>query len=341
MLTFVMRVTSMRHPGLHLRRKALRDGDRVTIQSSTGLTARYVVAGTAASLTLLLLGGWRTAPPPRRLAVIDNVGDAEAVTYDPGTNAYFVSDVHGDPGVKDGNGTIVRISADGKLEDRHFIQGGQKGVTLNAPMGSRVRGDTLWVLDVDALRGFNTHSGAAIATIDLAPAGALFLNDFDFAPDGGMYVTDMRLRAGANGDMAPIGPGRIYHVARDHRVTVALESSALKFPDGLGWDPKAKRVIIAPFTDAPVQEWHPRAGQPEAVANGKGRFDGVEVEPDGSILITSWNDSTVSTLEGKQLVHRIGPLGMTPADVSMDVRRGRVGIVSMEVGRFELWTWSK
>jgi sugar lactone lactonase YvrE len=280
-------------------------------------------------------------PPPQRIVRVDNVGDAEALTYDPATDVYFVSDVNGNPGVKDGNGSIVRISGDGKLQDRHFIQGGQKGVTLNAPMGSRVHGDTLWVLDVDILRGFNTRSGAPLGSIDLAPAGALFLNDFDYGPDGSMYVTDMRLRVEANGELAPTGPGRIYQIGADHRVRIALESAVLSAPDGLGWDAHGKRVIIAPFNQNPVQQWHPGTTRPDRLAAGKGRFDGVEVEPDGSILVTSWNDSTVSILQGNRLLRKLGPLSMTPADVSMDTRRGRVGVVSMEAGRFELWTWPK
>jgi sugar lactone lactonase YvrE len=279
-------------------------------------------------------------PAPKRLATVDHVGDAEAVVYDPGTDSYFVSDVGGDPGVKDGNGAIVRISGDGKLLERHFIQGGKKGVTLNAPMGSRVRGDTLWVLDVDVLRGFDTRSGKPLATVDLAPAGSLFLNDFDFGPDGGLYASDMRLRTGPDGKMAPVGPGRIYHVGADRRVSVALESPALVFPDGIGWDARGRRVIIAPFQGNAVQAWRPGAARPDSLAGGKGRFDGVEVGRDGRILITIWNDSTVSTLEGGRLVPRIGPLEMTPADASVDARRGRVGIVSMEAGRFELWTWT-
>ncbi len=68
-------------------------------------------------------------------------------------------------------------------------------------------------------------------------------------------------------------------------------------------------------------------------------FDGVEVERDGTILITSWNDSSVSTLEGQKLVPRITKLGYQPADVSMDAGRSRVGIVSIVANRFELWEW--
>lgn len=282
----------------------------------------------------------RTAPP-RRLAEVTGLGAPEAVVYDAATDSYFASNVNGTPGVKDGNGFISRISGDGNLQDLHFIQGGQKGVTLNAPMGSRIHGDTLWVLDVDVLRGFNTRSGAPQGSVDLAQAGALFLNDFDFAPDGSIYVSDMRLLAGADGKLAPAGPGRIYRIGRDRRVSVAVESEALTLPDGIGWDPRGNRVVVAPFEGTSVQEWRLGEAQPRAIAQGKGKFDGVEVERDGTILITAWNDSSVSTLEDGRLVRRIGPMTMTPADVTMDPRRGRVGIVSLEANRFELWTWSE
>jgi len=60
-----------------------------------------------------------------------------------------------------GNGFITRITADGVVDSLHFIQGGRNGVTLNAPMGSRIQGDTLWVLDVDVLRGFDARTGAS------------------------------------------------------------------------------------------------------------------------------------------------------------------------------------
>ena len=97
----------------------------------------------------------RTASPPWK-----DLSQPEALSFDPAQNVYFVSNINGSPGVKDGNGFISRITADGVMDSLHFIQGGRNGVQLDAPMGSRVQGDTLWVLDVDKLRGFNTHTGA-------------------------------------------------------------------------------------------------------------------------------------------------------------------------------------
>jgi DNA-binding beta-propeller fold protein YncE len=275
------------------------------------------------------------------LAVVEQLADPESVVFDSVLSVYFVSNVNGSPGVKDGNGFITRITAEGRVENQTFIQGGRGGVELNAPMGSRVRGDTLWVLDVDVLRGFNTRTGAAVAAIDFAPSGALFLNDLALDPKGGFYVTDTGVRSdsGPDGKPLPPGPGRIYHVSPDGEVTVALETRKLAFPDGIDWDARGKRLVLGPFGGNSVQSWRPGERAPTDVAPGKGKFDGVEVAPDGTVLVTSWNDSSVAVLQGNRLVRRLSRLSMTPADVSLDARRGRVGIVSLEANRFELWAW--
>ncbi len=269
------------------------------------------------------------------IAVVSGLMSSEAVVFDPARDAYFVSNINGEPGVKDGNGFITRINADGVVDSLHFIQGGRNGVTLNGPMGSRIQGDTLWVLDVDVLRGFNARTGAPTAAIDLAPFGAGFLNDLTPGPNGDFYITDTGVRF-VNGKLDHVAPDRIYHVDRNRQVTIAIESSALSLPDGIGWDPVGKRLILAPFGGTAVQEWRPGDTAPTNIAPGPSRFDGVEIEPDGRIIVTIWNDSSVSTLEGTRLVKRV-VLSMPPADASVDARRGRVGVVSVAVDRFELW----
>jgi len=269
------------------------------------------------------------------LAVVSGLASSEAVVFDPARDVYFVSNINGDAGVKDGNGFISRISSDGVVDSLKFIQGGRNGVTLNGPMGSRIQGDTLWVLDVDMLRGFDARTGAPLVGIDLAPFGAGFLNDLTAGPDGDFYITDTGVRF-TSGKLDHVAPDRIYHVDRNRRVTIALESPALSLPDGIGWDPAGRRLILAPFGGTAVQQWHPGDAAPANIAPGPGKFDGVEIEPDGRIVITIWNDSSVSTLEGTQLVKRV-VLSMPPADASVDMRRHRVGIVSVATDRFELW----
>ncbi|MGH7623028.1 MAG: SMP-30/gluconolactonase/LRE family protein [Gemmatimonadaceae bacterium] len=280
-----------------------------------------------------------TPAQPHKLAEIDNLSAPEALSFDPAQNVYFISNVNGTPGVKDGNGFISRVTADGVMDSLHFIQGGRDSVTLDGPMGSRVQGDTLWVLDVDKLRGFNTHTGAPLTVIDFAPFNAHFLNDLAIDTTGEFYITDTGVQLTADGKESHPGPDRIFHVARDRSITVALSTSFLSSPDGIDYDRRGKRFILAPFAGNTVQQWKSTDPGPSDLAKGKGLFDGVEVERNGSILITSWNDSSISTLEGPKLVPRIAKLPYPPADVSMDVARSRVGIVSLANDRFELWEW--
>lgn len=280
-----------------------------------------------------------TTTTPNRVAVVDGLSQPEALSFDATNNVYFVSNSNGSPGVKDGNGFISRITADGVMDSLHFIQGGRDSVQLDAPMGSRVEGDTLWVLDVDKLRGFDTKTGKPYVTVDLSPLKALFLNDLAIDSTGDFYITDTGIQIGADGTMNHTGPDRILKVARDRSISVAATTALFSTPDGIAWDRRAKRFVLAPFAGPSVQEWRIGDPGPKDMAKGKGMFDGVEVETNGQILITSWNDSSVSTLEGPKLIPRIAKLSYQPADVSMDAGRSRVGIVSLVANKFELWEW--
>jgi SMP-30/Gluconolactonase/LRE-like region len=309
----------------------------MTRPTASSLTLALVVALIAPSACTSKSA--KTNAQPQRIAVIEGLSQPEALSFDDSQNVYFVSNVNGSPGVKDGNGFISRISADGVMDSLHFIQGGRDGVELDAPMGSRVQGDTLWVLDVDKLRGFDTKSGKPYVTVDLSPLKALFLNDLAIDSTGEFYITDTGVLVAANGMDSHPGPDRILHVAHDRSISVAASTALFSSPDGIAWDQRAKRFILAPFAGPSVQEWRVGDAGPKDIAQGKGMFDGAEVEHDGTILITSWNDSSVSTLEGQKLVPRISKLGYQPADVSMDAGRSRVGIVSLVANKFELWEW--
>jgi sugar lactone lactonase YvrE len=267
-----------------------------------------------------------------RVATVDSLESPEALSYDAALDVYFVSNWNG----RDGHGFIARIRGrDGIVDSLHFIMGGRYGVTLIAPMGSRIKGDTLWVLDTDALRGFDARTGTPLVTIDFTPVHPVFLNDLAIGPDGDFYVTDTGFDLKNN---KHVGPDRIYHVTRDRKITVALETPALDQPDGIDWDPHTRRLVLAPIGGDSVQVWQPGDKAPTDVAARKGRYDGIEIEKDGAILITSWADSTILQLKGATLVPRIARLSAPPADVSEDARRHRVGIAYLVANRFELWT---
>jgi sugar lactone lactonase YvrE len=209
-------------------------------------------------------------------------------------------------------------------------------VTLHAPKGLVIVGDTLWATDLDAVRGFHRRTGAPIATIDLAQLGALFLNDITVGPDGALYVTDTGVRFDSAGQRQHTGPDRIFRI-EGRTASVALESPALAEPNGITYDSRGRRFLLAPIAgDGVVQEWAPAWNAPRPVARGAGRYDGIEVTPDGSVLVSAWNDSTVNVLRDGRLLPIIRGVPAA-ADIGLDARRLRVGIPLIRDDRVEIW----
>jgi len=293
-----------------------------------GLLGSFAIVGLLAS---------HVPAAPQRLAVVEGLSIPEALSYDAAHGVYLVSNINGNPGAKENKGFISRITAEGKLDSLHFIQGGRNGVELHGPLGSRIRGDTLWVLDVDALRAFDTRTGAPMTSIDLSPFHPQLLNDLTFMPNGDIYVTDTGWLDSATAPRAPT-LFRIYRVTPDRRVSVALEGPPLEAPDGIDWDPRRQVVVLAPLGGKTMQTWKPGQPAPVNLSPGPGTYDGLEVEADGRVLLTSWGDSTVNDLVGDKVVRLMGPLDAAPADIAVDAARGRVGVVLLTANRFELWT---
>jgi sugar lactone lactonase YvrE len=295
---------------------------------------RFLNLGLFSVAGLALLQG---DPAPKRLAVVEGLSVPEALSYDAAHGYYLVSNINGAPGPKQNKGFITRITADGKLDSLHFIQGGRNGVELNGPLGSRIRGDTLWVVDVDALRAFNTRTGAPITSIDLSSFHPQLLNDLTFVPGGDIYITDSGWLDSATAPRAPISY-RIYRITPDRKVSLALEGEALEKPDGIDWDARRQLLVLAPLGGKSMQTWKPGQPSPVNLTPGPGDYDGLEVQADGRVLLTSWGDSTVNDLEGSKVVRLLGPMQSAPADIAVDAARKQMGVVLLEANRFELWT---
>src|SRR5207253_5258061 len=119
-----------------------------------------------------------TPPPPpapaaTKVLTVEGFLTPESVLHDTTQDIYFVSNINGSPTAKDNNGFISRVRPDGAVENLKFIEGGKNGVTLHGPKGLALWGDTLWVADIDVVRGFNARTGASIDSVSLASLGAV------------------------------------------------------------------------------------------------------------------------------------------------------------------------
>ncbi len=273
------------------------------------------------------------ATEPALLHRVTGFRTPESVLHDTADDLYFVSNINGAPTDRDNNGFISRMSAEGVIDSLLFISGGQGGVTLHAPKGMAITGDTLWVADIDVVRGFNRRTGASVATISFRPT-PLFLNDVAAGPDGTLYVTDSGLRI-RNGNMEMPGPFRIYRVA-GRQGSAAVESATLNGPNGITWDQANNRFIVVSFAGQGVLEWRPDQ-QPTQIATGSGSFDGVQVLTDGRVLISSWADSSIHVMENDTLRRKITGVP-APADFGVDRQRTRLAIPLFMDDRVEIWS---
>jgi sugar lactone lactonase YvrE len=294
---------------------------------------RIVTIGLSVALVAACKPAAKAPAGATKVATVDSLQTPESVLWDQSADVYFVSNINGNPSVKDNNGFISRVKPDGAIDSLHFIQGGRGGVTLNAPKGLAVRGDTLWVTDIDAVRAFNRVTGAPIASV--AVPGAVFLNDPAFGPDGSLYITDTGIGFDAKGNMSHPGPDRIFKVAPDRKVSVAAQGDTLKGPNGITWDAANNRFIVVANNGPYVFGWKPGDSGPAVIATGPGGFDGVELA-DGMLYVSSWNDSTVSMYETGKEVRVISGVA-SPADIGYDAKRHRILIPVFLANRVEIW----
>ena len=259
----------------------------------------------------------------------------ESVRFDPADDVFFVSSINGSPGAKDNNGFISRVRAEGgEIDSLMFIAGGRGGVTLNAPKGLAITGDTLWVTDIDVVRAFDKKTGRPIASYPVR--GAVFLNDIAAGPDGTLYITDTGIQISDSGMTHP-GPDRIFKLTRSGEVSTTLQFRPLIGPNGIAWDDANQRFILVAFAGNDIMGWKPGDSTTTTIATGKGQFDGVERLSDGRVLLSTWADSSIYVLDGSALVRAVtGVAG--PADIGVDTKRNRVAVPLFEGNRVELFT---
>jgi sugar lactone lactonase YvrE len=240
----------------------------------------------------------------------------ESVLHDSVADAYLVSNINGGPSDKDDNGFISRVGPDGAVIALKWIDGAADAVTLHAPKGMALKGDTLFVADIDSVRLFDRSTGAPLGGRGVA--GATFLNDVAVGPDGTVYVTDTGIRLTAEG-MQETGTDAVYTVTGDSAAVLAA-GPELGHPNGIVAD--SAGVVVVSFGSGAVYRIDILGARSDLPGTPQGQLDGVVRTADGSLLVSSWAGSRV---------YRVGPQGgavgdsvPSPADIGFDARRGRV-----------------
>jgi sugar lactone lactonase YvrE len=291
----------------------------------------------AACAAALILGGCKKQeqqpppppPQPAMMVVPDSAGMShpESILYDSAADMYLVDNINGDPLAKDGNGFISQVNPDGDVVTLKWIAGGTNGVTLNAPKGSALKGDTLFVADIDAVRMFNRETGAPLGSITIP--GATFLNDVCIGPDGTLYITDMGFKQSGT-QMGPSGTDALWKIGARHRPIRIARGQDLGGPNGIVAD--STGVTMVTYGSGQVFHFDAGGNRTELPKPPQGALDGLVALPDGSLLVTSWQGQAVYKLAGGQYT-TVADSIQSPADIGWDPTRSRVLIPDMMANR--------
>jgi sugar lactone lactonase YvrE len=227
----------------------------------------------------------------------------ESVLPDPSGKVLYISNIGGGPVEKDGNGTISKVSPDGKMMEPSWATG------LDAPKGMAIVGNRLYVADIDTLVEIDLASGKVTARHE-AP-GAKFLNDADSDQQGRIYVSDMftdtiwRLENGRFEpwlqDPALLSPNGLY--AQGDKLIVA--SWGIRKPDGFETS-TAGHLIEVSLTDKSVRD----LGEAPV-----GNLDGIELQGDG-YLVTDWMAGELFRITSDGKAERLVDLPQGSADLT-------------------------
>ena len=244
----------------------------------------------------------------------------ESVLHDQEADVYLVSNINGNPLDEDDNGFISRVSPGGEVLELRWIDGAGDAVTLNAPKGMAISGDSLFVADVGCVRIFHRTEGVALGEVCIP--GADFLNDMATDPRGAVHVTDTGMRAGAAG-FEPSGSDAVWRLDAGGAATAVARGTELGGPNGIAFGPQG--AVVVTFASGEVYRLQPD-GTRESVVPGVAsrQLDGVVFTPEGGLLVSSWGESAVLRVAPDGALSPAVENVEAPADIGFDATRSRV-----------------
>lgn len=250
---------------------------------------------------------------------------------DPVTKEYFISSINGDESARDNNGFITKLDESGKVVGLKFIEGGRDGVTLHAPRGLAIVGQTLYVADLDQVRGFDKSTGKLLLTLPLGsgaiPQAGYSSQLMDIAYDGKslLYVSDRTGQAIFCID-----------VPHNHQISTLVRDPQLSGPAGLAVHPKGDRLIAVSWDKGNIVEVRLDGTLTELMSNGFfsarfGNLSGVDFDRWGNMYISDFTRGKIWRMAPDRKLQVIAEYLPSPADIAID-RTNHVILVPYHYG---------
>ncbi len=258
---------------------------------------------------LICLSGW---PAIINGQPIGDLKTPQCFIVSPSGQYYFIANANGDPGKRDNNGFISKLNTDGELIDLHFIHGGTRGTLLHSPNGMAIVGKTLYVADLDSVRGFDINTGQSTVTLSFSQFHVTELTDLIADGSGQLFVLDTEGNA-------------IYQIdtTQDHIVSLYLHNDDLASPRGLAVHPKSGRLIVVSLEKGTVLEIDQDRSINEIISNSffTGRFrnlSGVDFDQYGNMYLSDLTSGKIWRVQPDQKMRVIAEFLITPSTVKID-----------------------
>jgi DNA-binding beta-propeller fold protein YncE len=265
------------------------------------------------------------AVSPAPLWELAGFENPESAFPDAEAGVIYVSNVAGTPTGKDGNGSISKVSLDGRMVAQKWVTG------LDAPKGLALLGGKLYAADIDRLVEIDTKDGKVLARYDAA--GAKFLNDVAADSAGNVYVSDM-----ATNTIWRLSGGKL---------EAWLASEALLNPNGLLV--QGDTLVVAAWgrmtdgfaTKVPghllAVSLADKSVKPLGSATPVGNLDGLEPLDKDTFLVSDWMNGKVFKIARSGEAKEILSLGQGAADLGYDAASKTAFIPQMKEGRLSAY----
>lgn len=251
-------------------------------------------------------------PLPVFSDMILNLDAPQSFVADPAGEGYFIANANGEPGERDNNGFISKLDREGQLIKRQFIQGGKGTTILHSPNGMVIVGNTLYVADLDTVRGFDKTTGEPVVTVPFTRYDNPDLAGLTSDRNGLLYITD----TAGNG---------IYRIDPAHKyaVSVFVQDEALGNPRGVALHPRTGHLIVVSWKNGTILEVDAAGSITELVSNSffSSRFhnlDGIDFDSYGNMYVSDLTAGKVWRIRPNQKMEVIAEFLISPASLGVD-----------------------
>ncbi len=226
--------------------------------------------------------------------------------------AYYIANANGDPGTRENKGFISKADQEGNVTSLHFIQGGRESVILHSPKEMAIIDSTLYVADLDVVRGFDKTTGKSLVTIPFSHFHVESLTGLAADSHGILYVSDADTNT-----IFKIDPNH------DYAITSFIHDAKLSHPHGLAIHPRNGHLMGVGWNDGKVFEIDEKGILHEVFVNSffSGSFhnlDGIDFDRYGIMYVSDLTAGKVWRIRPDLKKEAIAEFLLSPSGIGVD-----------------------